>query len=42
LSIQIEGARKLAANEGVSAPLRAVIDRSAGLAKQGMVEARDA
>lgn len=42
LSIQLEGARKLAANEGVSAPLRAVIDRSAGLAKQGMVEARDA
>jgi signal transduction histidine kinase len=42
LSIQLEGARKLAANDGASAALRSVIDRSAALAKQGTVEARDA
>jgi signal transduction histidine kinase len=42
LSIQLEGARKLASSEGVSADLRAVIDSSATLAKQGLVEARSA
>ena len=42
LSIQLEGARKLAANESASSELRNVIDRSAALAKQGLVEARSA
>ncbi len=42
LSIQLEGARKLAGRDGVTDELAVVIDRSATLAKQGLVEARGA
>ncbi len=42
LSIQLEGARKLASRDEVSDELGLVIDRSATLAKQGLVEARGA
>ncbi len=42
LSIQLEGARKLASASGASAGLREVIDRSAALAKEGLTEARNA
>jgi signal transduction histidine kinase len=42
LSIQLEMARKLASNADAPAELRAAIDGAAGLAKQGLVGARDA
>jgi signal transduction histidine kinase len=42
LAIQLEGARRLARNEAASPALREVIDRSAALAKEGLVEARRA
>jgi signal transduction histidine kinase len=42
LSIQLEGARKLASNEGSSDELRSVLNRSSALAKEGLVEARSA
>jgi signal transduction histidine kinase len=42
LSIQLEGARQLARNDAASPELRGVIDRSATLAKEGLVEARRA
>jgi signal transduction histidine kinase len=42
LSIQLEGARKLASNEGSSDELRSVLNRSSALAKEGLVEARRA
>jgi signal transduction histidine kinase len=42
LAIQLEGARKLAGNSRATAELQAVLDRSAALAKQGLVEARGA
>jgi signal transduction histidine kinase len=42
LSIQLEAVRKLAGKEDAPAGLRAAIDGAADLAKQGLVEARDA
>ena len=42
LAIQLQGARKLAGREPVSAGLRAAIDRSAELAKAGLADARQA
>jgi len=42
LAIQLQGARKLAGHEPVSAGLRAAIDRSAELAKAGLADARQA
>jgi signal transduction histidine kinase len=42
LTIQLQGARKLAERELVSAGLRSTIERSAELAKTGMAEARQA
>jgi signal transduction histidine kinase len=42
LTIQLQGARKLAAREPVSPPLRAAIERSAQLAKEGLADARQA
>lgn len=42
LSIQLEMVRKIAGKESVPAELRAAIDGAAGLAKQGLTEARDA
>jgi signal transduction histidine kinase len=42
LAIQLQGARKLADAEGVSAGLRAAIGRSADLAKEGLTQARQA
>ncbi len=42
LSIQLEGARKLASKDGAGLELRHTIDRAAALAKQGLVEARQA
>ena len=42
LAIQLQGARKLADREGVSAGLRAAIERSAELAKAGLADARQA
>jgi signal transduction histidine kinase len=42
LAIQLQGARKLADREAVSASLRAAIERSAELAKAGLADARQA
>ena len=42
LAIQLQGARKLAEREPVSAGLRAAIDRSAELAREGLADARQA
>jgi signal transduction histidine kinase len=42
LSIQLEGAKRLARAEGASQQLRDVIDRSSALSKQGLTEARAA
>jgi len=42
LAIQLQGARKLASRETVSAALRGTIERSADLAKAGLVDARQA
>jgi signal transduction histidine kinase len=42
LAIQLQGARKLAAREAVSAGLRAAIERSAELTKAGLADARQA
>ena len=42
LAIQLQGARKLADREAVSASLHAAIDRSAELAKAGLADARQA
>jgi signal transduction histidine kinase len=42
LSIQLEVVRKLAARVEAAAELRAAIDGAADLAKQGLIEARDA
>ncbi len=42
LSIQLEGARRLALKEGASEELQETIDAAAALAKQGLVEARNA
>ena len=42
LAIQLQGARKLAAREAVSAALRGTIERSADLAKAGLADARQA
>jgi signal transduction histidine kinase len=42
LASQLQGARKLAAREPVSDGLRAAIDRSADLAKEGLADARQA
>ena len=42
LAIQLQGARKLAGRETVSAALRGTIERSAGLAKAGLADARQA
>ena len=42
LAIQLQGARKLADRERVSAGLRATIERSAELAKAGLADARQA
>jgi signal transduction histidine kinase len=42
LAIQLEGARKLALNDGASTELRDTIDSAAALAKEGLVEARNA
>lgn len=42
LALQLEGARRLAATQQTTDELRAVIDRSASLAKEGLVEARGA
>ena len=42
LTIQLQGARKLAAREAVSEGLRAAIERSAELAKSGLADARQA
>jgi signal transduction histidine kinase len=42
LAIQLQGARKLAGREQVSARLRATIERSADLAKAGLADARQA
>jgi len=42
LAIQLQGARKLAGRETVSAALRGTIERSAELAKAGLADARQA
>lgn len=42
LAIQLQGARKLAVREAVSAALRGTIERSAELAKAGLADARQA
>jgi signal transduction histidine kinase len=42
LAIHLEGARKLALNDGASMELRDTIDSAAALAKEGLVEARSA
>jgi signal transduction histidine kinase len=42
LAIQLQGARKLAGRETVSAALRATIERSADLARSGLADARQA
>jgi signal transduction histidine kinase len=42
LAIQLQGARKLAGREAVSAALRGAIERSADLAKAGLADARQA
>ena len=42
LTIQLQGARRLAAREAVSEGLRAAIQRSAELAKSGLADARQA
>ena len=42
LAIQLQGARKLAGRETVSAALRGTIERSADLAKAGLADARQA
>jgi signal transduction histidine kinase len=42
LAIQLEGARKQALSEGATNELRATIDSAAALAKEGLVEARNA
>jgi len=42
LAIQLQGARKLAARETVSAAMRGTIERSAELAKAGLADARQA
>jgi signal transduction histidine kinase len=42
LSIQLEMARKLASTTGAAPELRSALDGAAGLAKQGVVEAREA
>ena len=42
LAIQLQGARKLAAREQVSAGLRATIERSAELARAGLADAKQA
>jgi signal transduction histidine kinase len=42
LAIQLQGARKLAGREPVSAALRGTIERSADLAKAGLTDARQA
>jgi signal transduction histidine kinase len=42
LAIQLQGARKLAGRETVSAALRGAIERSADLAKAGLADARQA
>jgi signal transduction histidine kinase len=42
LAIQLQGARKIAGREAVSDGLRAVIERSAELAKAGLADARQA
>jgi len=42
LAIQLQGARKLAGREPVNADLRAVIERSAELARAGLADARQA
>ena len=42
LAIQLQGARKLADREGASDTLRAALERSAGLAKEGLADARQA
>jgi signal transduction histidine kinase len=42
LAIQLQGARKLADREAVSAALRAALERSADLAKEGLADARQA
>jgi hypothetical protein len=42
LAIQLQGARKLANAEGASAGLRAAIERSADLAKEGLADGRQA
>ena len=42
LAIQLQGARKLAGREAVSAALRGTIERSADLAKAGLADARQA
>jgi signal transduction histidine kinase len=42
LSIQLEAVRKIAGKENAPAELRTAIDGAAGLAKQGLAEARDA
>src|SRR6202011_1969197 len=42
LAIQLQGARKLAERETVSAGLRAAIERSADLTKAGLADAKQA
>jgi signal transduction histidine kinase len=42
LAIQLQGARKLAGREAVSDALRAALERSADLAKEGLTDARQA
>jgi signal transduction histidine kinase len=42
LAIQLQGARKLADREGASDALRATLERSAGLAREGLADARQA
>src|SRR5579871_4883850 len=42
LAIQLQGARKLADREGASDALRAALERSAGLAREGLADARQA
>lgn len=42
LAIQLQGARRLAESEPVSAGLQAAIDRSAELAREGLADARNA
>ena len=42
LAIQLQGARKLADRESASGALRGALERSAGLAKEGLADARQA